>query len=353
MKRKIRSIILTAVGAPGGPTIIEALREDESLHIIGTDMRSEVPAKYMVDEFIQIPPGRSEEFIPFMLNLVKEKNVSVILPLATFELDSLAEHKELFENKGCNICVSDFNSLNIANNKYKLYETLKDTEFVPKYYLPSSVEEFEKCATELGYPEKKIVMRPTVSHGSIGLRIISNEINKLDILLNHKPTNIFSDYQSIIETLKMADKFPEIVLTEYLPNKEYGIDLVFDPTNNKLLKTFIRDNGSVSLSEISGGKSIKTDMFDDIIKAVSEKLKLSYSINIDIKFDENNKPKILEINPRLPATSYLAYKAGFNMALDSIHLALGKSLKHNKIKDNLSIFSYRGFMVVEGNNSII
>lgn len=349
----MNKIILTAVGAPGGPTIIEALREDKSLHIIGTDMRSEVPAKYMVDEFIQVPAGRSREFIPFMLNLVKEKSVSVILPLATFELDNLAEHKGLFKKEGCNICVSDFKSLNIANNKYKLYETLKDTEFVPKYYLPSSVEEFEKFAKDLGYPNKKIVMRPSVSHGSIGLRIISNEINKLDILLNHKPTNVFSDYQSIIETLKMADEFPEIVLTEYLPNKEYGIDLIFDPQTNKLLKTFIRDNGSVSLSEISGGKSIKTDMFNDIIKAVSEKLKLAYSINIDIKLDENNNPKILEINPRLPATSYLAYKAGFNMSLDSIYLALGKSLKYNKTKDGLSIFSYRGFMVVEGKNGIV
>lgn len=346
------NIILTAVGCPGGPTIIESLREDKYLRIIGTDMRNEVPAKYMVDEFIQIPPGRSKEFVPFMLKLVKEKNVSVILPLATFELDNLAQSKQLFINKGCNICVSDFEYLNIANNKFKLYETFKDTDFVPKYYLPKSVDEFEICATKLGYPDKKIVIRPTVSHGSIGLRIISREINKLDLLLNHKPTTVYSDYRSIIETLNTADKFPEIFLTEYLPNEEYGIDLIFDPQNHKILKTFIRDNGNVSLSEISGGRSVKTEMFDDIIKTISEKLRLSYAINIDIKFDDKNNPKILEMNPRLPATSYLAYKAGINMPLDSICLALGKTMPIQKLKENLKIFSYRGFLVVDREGKI-
>ena len=349
----MNNIVLTAVGCPGGPTIIEALREDKSLRIIGTDMRSDVPAKYMVDDFIQIPPGRNLDFIPFMLDLVKKKKASVILPLATFELDNLAEQKKIFEKVGCNVCVSEFEQISIANNKYKLYGTLGDSNYVPKYFSPRSLDEFILCAERLGYPQKKFVVKLHVSHGSIGLRVVSSDIAKLDMFLNEKPNNINIDYSSMVEILKNAIPFPDILVTEYLPFDEYGIDLLIDPQTNKVIMKMVRDNGNVSLSSVDGGKIIQTDLFDDLVDDIMDRLRLSYAINIDVKLDEHKQPKLLEINPRLPATSHLAVKSGWNLPLLSIYLAQGRKVNIPPLRLYNRIYSYRGFLVVDKHDKVL
>ncbi len=347
------NVLLTAVGCPGGPSIIEALKADANIRIIGTDMRRDVPARYLVDKFVTVLPGRSPDFISQMLEICDREQIDVLLPLATFELDTLSKHKALFETSGCKVCVSDYEYLAIANNKFKLYETFRDAGIVPEYYLPASTEELMESVYKLGYPGKRVILRPLISHGSIGLRIVSSDVNKLDMLLNYKPNSIYTDLESVFEVLKLAPNFPEVLVTEYLPNKEYGVDLLYHPETHGFVQKFIRDNGEVNLSEVSGAQNIQTDKFDAIIDMVSTTLKLSYSVNIDIKLDERNEPKMLEINPRMPATSYLAYKSGFNMALGSVYLALGKVVQPTDLIDGLSIYSYRGFIVTNAQGKVL
>lgn len=340
-------ILLTAVGCPGGPTIIEMLREDKDIYIIGSDMRTDVLAKHMVDEFIKVPPGKSLDFTPYILNLVVDKKIDLILPLATFELDKLSMHKDEIQRLGCTVCVSDYESLVVANNKFLLYKLLEGSSYIPKYYHPHSLLELEEAAKKLGFPEKKFVIKPVVSHGSIGLRIVDSKLSRMEMLMERKPSTIFSDYKSIRSTLKEANVFPEILMSEYLPGKEYGIDLLIDPENHMPVAKFVRDNGDVSLSEVSGGKAIETDRFDDLIYEICNKLKLSYAINIDLKLNEEGNAKLLEINPRLPATAYLAYKCGLNLPLASIYMALGEKMQIGRVMTGYSIYSYRGFVVIE------
>jgi hypothetical protein len=55
----------------------------------------------------------------------------------------------------------------------------------------------------------------------------------------------------------------------------------------------------------------------------------------------------------MPATSYLAYKSGFNMALGSVYLALGKVVQPTDLIDGLSIYSYRGFIVTNAQGKVL
>ena len=56
------NLLLTAVGCPGGPSIVKTMRQDSNIRIVGTDMRDDVLAKYMVDKFYQVRRrGRKHE----------------------------------------------------------------------------------------------------------------------------------------------------------------------------------------------------------------------------------------------------------------------------------------------------
>ncbi len=348
----MKRVILTAIGCPGGPSIIQMLRDDADIYIIGTDIRNDMLSKYLVDEFYQVPAGKSEDFIPKMKELVVKTNAEVILPLATFELLTLSKHISEFENLGCKVCVSNYESLNIANNKSLLYEYFKTKNYTPEYRILENSKNLKNLANEIGFPANKVVVKPFISHGSIGLRIIDNDVDLFEQYRHHKPNNLIipMDLACLIFNKK---SFDDIMLSEYLPGKEYGVDILIHPITREIIKIIARDNGDVFHSEISNGKIIEYVEIINIAKDIVSCLNLSYTINIDFKLDKNNKPKVLEINPRLPATAFLPYSAGFNFPLYSVYLALGIDIPVKSISKDRKIFSYRGFAVINSENKII
>ncbi len=347
----MNKIILTAIGCPGGPSIIQALRDDPDIYIIGTDVREQMVSRYLVDEFYQVPPGKNDEFIPSMLDLVKKTGTNVILPLATFELLALSKHIDKFEALGCKVCVSDYDSLLVANDRSLLYRRFDALGFVPRHRILNSGQHLQTLATELGFPSSKVVVKPFISHGSIGLRIIDNEVDLFNQYRNHKPNNMTIP-MDLAEMIFSNREFDDLLLSEYLPGKEFGIDMLVDPVSHEIITFIARDNGEVFHSEISNGKIIIDEDLFEIAKIVIANLPLSYTVNIDFKLDASGKPKILEINPRLPATCFLAYSAGINFPLYSIYLALGKEIPKISLQTDRRIFSYRGFFVVNDEGEI-
>ena len=344
-------VILTAIGCPGGPSIIQSLRSDPNIYIIGTDVRSEVMSQYLVDEFHTIPPGKSDNFIPAILDLIEQTKADVLLPLATFELLNLSKNLHLFEDVKCKVCVSECDSLLVANDRSLLYSKFEKHGFSPKFTVLKNGNEIEEKAQEFGFPDEKLVLKPFISHGSIGLRIIDDKINLFEQYRHHKPNNISIPMALAKEILKDR-QFDDLLLSEYLPGKEFGVDMLVHPETHEIVNLVVRDNGTVFHSEISNGRIIQDEKLVEIAKIIAKELKLAYTINSDFKLDKNDNPKVLEINPRMPATSFLAYSAGLNLALTSIYMALGKEVKFDRIIEDRRIYSYRGFVVLDENGKV-
>lgn len=335
------NVLITAVGAPGAPSIIECLRDDKNLILTGCDMRKKVAGRYLVDKFYQVPGGFSAEYIPKMLEIVESENVRVILPLATFELENLSKNNKLFEKKGCEICISDIETIEKVNNKLFLYNLFKDEKFIPKFYEANNINEFKIYAKELGFPERKFCVKIPVGHGSIGIRIVDNQMNKLDYFLNKKPNSMFVDYEYMISVLKNSAKFPKIFLMRYLEGTEWSYDVLFDKENRVIekicRKSTLMNFGSADFSLIKENAYI-----EKIVNKISEKFNLNYLICFDFKEDENGIPKFLEINPRVSATISLSKYYGINFPLNAVYIALNKKIKRKKnLNKNAKVYFYR------------
>jgi carbamoyl-phosphate synthase large subunit len=344
-------VLLTAVGCPGGPSIVQSLRQDPSVRIVGTDMRADVPAKYLVDQFCQVPPGRNAAYIPAMLDIVRNEEIKVILPLATFELSNLALHKHVFESVNCSVCVSDERALDVANNRHLLYKTFENKAFIPDFDTFGNVGDLKEKMHRLGFPARKVVIKPFVSHGSIGLRVIDDDADLYEQLTKQKPTAVTIPSMMLDEIFGDRE-IENFLLTEYLPGREYGIDLLLDPVSHKTITGIVRDNGYVTLSSVDSGRIVEHNEMYEVGKYIAESLGLSYAINIDFKLDSKGEPKMLEINPRLPATSFLAVTAGLNLPLYSVYLALGRQFSFPSRRHNLKIYSYRGFIVTDSDSIV-
>ena len=351
MKKKQRiNLMLTAVGAPGAPNIIEMIRKNRIINILGLDINEDVAGKQLVDNFKKNIRGDDPGFARYLLEVAMKENIDVILPLSTDELLNLSRDVHLFQENGINVCISSHETIMIANNKLKAYDFFKNYSFIPKYRKPASLSEMRESIFEMGYPEKPVCIKPHVSHGSRGFRIITNEISRYGYSIDCRPNNSYMNLDTLILSIEAiyGDDFPDIYVVEYLPGDEWGIDIFIDPlTGGKYIAT--RNNGEVTQSAISKGKMVKNDDLFEIAEVITDNLSFSYGLNIDIKYSEEMLPKVVEINPRLPATIKLVCESGWNFPLMSIMRAFDPSYpipEIDQLRYGSSIYFYKESMVV-------
>lgn len=335
------NVIVTAAGAPGAPGIIKSLRlnGERDIKIIGVDMNPDSVGFHMVDKSYVVPPGGSPDFIPEMLEIAEKEEIDAIMPLATYELMNFSKNKRRFKDIGVEIMVSDPEPLEIANNKGKLYEFLRGKDVpTPNSVMVESLSQFEQYAFELGYPDVPVCIKPQISKGSRGFRVLKENIDKLDLFMNYKPDNTVTTFEEMNSILKSADPFPKLVVMEYLPGNEYSVDLLVEKGDALATIPRLRDVIKLGISfigEVEANKEVE-DRAKEIVKAIG----LDYNINLQLKYADNSTPKIIEINPRVSGTIVLCTGAGVNMPYLGVKMALGEEIPEIKPRYGTKMIRY-------------
>ncbi len=340
------NILMTGAGAPGGPGIIKALQADPEINLFCCDADPEATGRYLCRQFHQIPRADDRGFISALLDLCVQHKIRIVFPLVTKELIQLAEHKSRFEEHGIRIIVSDKDSLRTANNKSLLYQHLAASNIpVPEFFVVNDLTSLEKGIKELGYPDREICVKPSVSNGSRGVRILSEKRDEFTLLFNEKPNHLFLTWTRFREILG-KNKFPELLVSEYLPGEEYTIDTLVNKGKPWLVLPRSR-------SRMNNGISVKGTITrnEEIIRystAIIESLNLHGPIGLQVKQNSEGLFRILEINPRIQGTSVAAMGAGVNLPLLAVRQETGSFPENLKIKWGTSFSRYYSEVFHEG-----
>ena len=335
------TVIITGAGAPGAPGVIKSLRDngERSIRVVGVDASSEAVGFRLADAGYQIPMANAPDFIDRLLEISIKEKARAILPLVTRELEILSLNKDKFQKEGVIVSISDYSPLTIANNKGQLLSYMKDKGLpVPRFFIVNSKDEFVKAVKKLGYPEEPICFKPVQANGSRGFRIIDSQINRYKLLFEMKPTSTYITLDEITSILDETKIFPQLIVMEYLPGKEYSVDLLVN--QGKPLYTLPRRRDAMN-----AGISIKGEIVNeyDIIHYCNEivqSLGLHGNIGIQVKRDKNNLPLILEINPRIQGTIVHCTGAGVNLPYYAVKLALQEEIPKVNVRWNCKMFRY-------------
>lgn len=326
------NVLITGGGAPGAAGILKCLFQNPNIRVTAVDANPNAVGRWLTDDFVTIPFAHNENFIDTLLSVCREKNIHVLLPLVTRELIPLAAHIKEFEANGTKLLVSSAESLEIANNKGRLYQFLEWRGIeVPAYRIVESVDQFELAAKELGYPGKEICFKPSVSNGSRGFRILSNKINKLDLLLNHKPDAAIMTLEEASAILS-SGKFPELLVSEYMPGDEYSVDCLAN--HGKTVIALPRTRKKMINGISVEGEFIKNDVIINYCSRIIEELKLHGNIGLQLKQSANGKFLLLEINPRVQGTISAALGCGVNLPLLAIKQELDLAISPDELQIN-------------------
>lgn len=244
-------------------------------------------SRYVSKRIVYPDPEINEQgFIAKILQTAQKYKVQMIIPVRDKSLKAIVKHKSLFLEHNIIIPTANYDLISNMQNKAKTLALAKKIGLdIPKTY-----ESADIC--NIG--EFPILLKPLESSGGRGIKLCKN---KKELELNLKEKN---DYFFAQEVLPVG-------------GKEIGYYALCDKNSNIVAYTV---QERIRSYPISGGPSTfrKTIHNEDIAK-LGEKLLKSLKWQgvamVEFKIDNrDNKPKLIEVNPRFWGSLALSISAG-------------------------------------------
>jgi carbamoyl-phosphate synthase large subunit len=290
---------------------------ERDVTLIGVDMDEEAIGRFIADEFYVVPPAAEEEaYVERMLDIVEREEPDVLFPESSFEVPVLAKHREKFEVLGTRVVVSSPESIALANNKYMMYEALRqETDLpLPAYRWPQTLEEFVAAAHELGYPEQAVCFKPHVAKGSRGFRIMDASVSRRDLLMNYKPNSRYMSLDEFVTIFEDEPDFPDFLVMEYVAGQEVTSDCLC--LDGEALLTTVKTVEQARWGVIVRGELVRRPDLVTQTYDILRVIPLSYCVNLQFIGD-----KLIEINPRV---STFIYQEDLIAPYLAVKLALGE-----------------------------
>ncbi len=315
------TIVLTAAGCPGASTCIRRLRgiRERTVRVIGADADPEAVGRFLADGFERIPNADEPGYIDALVSLCERSGADCLIPASSYETNVVAAHTGRFEAAGVKVLVSPLEALEVANDKFRLYDALRDAPGVrvPEFRLVRSLDEFMAGYEALGGRERRLCFKPPYSKGSRGFRYLDDTTSRRDLLMNRKPDSKFMSLAEFREIFADEPDFPELLLMEVLEGEEID-SMVIGMDGEALLvthKTREKERGGV----ITQGEHVDRPEITRSIEQIVSRIPLRY--NFGIQFIGG---ALLEINPRL---STFLYTDEWVEPYFAVKLALGEYSK--------------------------
>ena len=324
------NILMTGAGAPGAAGILKCLGKETSFNVFTADADPDALGQHLSKDFSVVPPGDDPNFIPAILDTCRKKNIHIVMPLVTRELLPLAVHREELEFAGAKVLVSPAESIGIALDKGRTYQFLEWRGIpVPGYRIIAGSGELEPACLDLGYPERPVVIKPCLSNGSRGFRVISEKIDRLDQFLNQKPGNFPLSLAEIKQVLGKA-ALPELLISEYLPGDEYSVDCLC--RNGEALLILPRRRIKMINGISVKGEFIQDEQIINYCHSIIRELRLHGNVGFQVKANERGQYLLLEINPRVQGSISAALGAGVNLPALAVRSELGLSFGETELR---------------------
>lgn len=263
--------------------------------IIAADINPESPALYFADDYLIVPRSDDPNFINFIVDFCKNNSIKLIIPTRDEELSLFSKNKDIFDDIGIKIMVSDVETIQICQDKKKFINFCKNNGFgIPKTYVD---------VNSINREDFPLFLKPVVGKSGV-------DTFKVD------------SFDNLNEILSKENEF---IIQECVEAPEYTIDLFADFEGN-VISAVPRQRVHVWGGESLVTKTVKKKLVIEESVRLAEMLKLKGHNTIQCFFDGKNI-KFIEVNPRFGGAASISFEAGANSAEFLIKLLNNEELK--------------------------
>ena len=280
-----------------GLSIVRALgREGLEVHSCGHKSINPIRFSKYSRKFMLFPHPEKEpdKFLDKLIDAIKNEKYDCVFPLEEGTIEVL--YKRINEiKKYTKLPMVNQATFEKAVDKWNSVKIAKRLGMpVPESYLPQNDEEARKAITKLGFP---IILKPRKTSGGRGLKKVNNieEFN--------------ASYPSIVEKYgrpmlqEYIEDGPGVLVWAIVKNKKILAEFSY-----KRLRKYPIDSGPGTLWESTDNREIKK-----YTEKMAKELDWYSIIILEFKTDpKDNRPKFMEINPRLGGSTAHPLFCGVN-----------------------------------------
>lgn len=327
-KKSALTILVTGAGAPGIRGTLYSLRKNgdrRPVRIIGVDADPGVVGCFLVDRFFRVPAPEHDAYLEELVRICRSESVDVVVPQTTREIAVLS--RNLAALQAARICtmVSGQAAIETANNKRSVLQTFEKLGLpYPAYQLAGCEAELLRAAEQFGYPQNPVVVKPPVSNGMRGVRVLRQQAWDVGRFLSEKPMGLEISLEDLLAILRRGPGWPELLVTEYLPGPEYTVD-AFRGEKVEIALPRLREQIRSGIT-FRSRTEFHADMAEFTLRA-ARAIGLRYAFGFQFKLDAAGVPKVLESNPRVQGTMVASVFSGTNVIWMGVKEVLGETIQ--------------------------
>lgn len=286
MSDRAYSIAVSGAGGGAGQSILKAL-QGTGYRIIGLDGEALGTGLYAVPSSYVIPYANHPAFIDRLLEICREESCELLFPGLDAELPSLGRNIARFAAVGTRVIVSNPEVIEVADNKLKTFQFLREHGISVPETIDMSAHE-PGCELPLPLP---FILKPRVG----GARSKSVYLIKDEARFRQLEVDV---------SVPLRD----FIAQAYVSGDEYTCGTVSIENRHIgtiVMRRILRDGDTYKCF------SVKHPRIEQEVSKVINALKPTGALNIQLRL-QGETPYIFELNARHSGTTYARALAGFN-----------------------------------------
>lgn len=284
-------------------------------NVIGIDVNCYSAAFHFCDKKEICPRLDDPDFTNFLKIICTKHNIKLIIPTRDADALFFSKNKTEFEDElNLKIMVSDFESVEICNDKYKFYE------FLSQNNLPT-IKSWKIINSEIEFP---CVIKDNEGAAAKNFYIINSKE----------------------ELIKKYNLIKKPIIQEYIQGTEYTVDYFADFDANPVIAV-PRIRLLVEAGESKVGITKKDDLIIKKTEELGKKLKLKGHNIVQFFKLEDGSIKFIEVNPRYGGASNLCFASGAHTPTLLLRLINNRYLGNTYFKENYVMLRYSEDVFIE------
>lgn len=280
------NILITGAGGAATPALVEVFKEKGRYNPILVDMNITTRIKSYDAISVQIPAANSKDFVPAIVDIVREYDIKAIVPGVDEELVSLAKY---YSSSNTPYIVSPSEDIiKLTLDKYKLNKFLqKKGVIVPETW---HIRDFD--IIDENFIAKSLIAKPIFGRGSRGV-YFSDSVEEARYLAKY-----------------LSLKQPNTIFQELIRGIEYTVSMVCSKSGEVLgiVPKRVVDKRGITIEAVTE----KNPIIEAYCRQIQDALFATGPMNIQLMMSEEGIPYVFEINPRVSTTTILTIIAGFD-----------------------------------------
>jgi carbamoyl-phosphate synthase large subunit len=275
--------------------VIRSLLKRADVEVYAGDMDGWASGLYLVpaERRRLLRPGLAPDFVDGIAELCRADVLNVVISTVDVELPPLASRRT--ELSGAVLAAPSAATLAVTLDKWELAERCAPLLRVPTTRLLNA----EGVAADWDFP---VIVKPRRGAGSRGVHLVADR-----------------------SALEAHDLDEAQLIQENLPGDEYSVDVLAD-ADGAVVAAVPRTRARVDSGVSIAGRTVHDDRLESTAAAVARAIGLVGVANVQLRYDVNGVPALLEVNPRFPGALPLTIAAGVDLPSLALDLALGVKL---------------------------